>query len=374
MKKYCGYKIMLAAAFSLACMQLSGCLITVRTNGDKEAVSEQEPQEEIDKVEKYVKEELLTDSFKIDPEPYDVTGEDGFKDTVWTVHDEKNDVSFHVSNDAHWGMETLEREFTDDYDDCVFEKNMSAIKQSLLSYEVTETDGLKCAEIEAEFTDRAGLDGVICEIEKVCDYFSGNGYHDMEIPYCIKYMNPIRDNIKGKELNDGDCKGWLNTFDKEKSTAEYETKYLVCALDYRFDDALADFTDQEIKDASASAKKLGVKKGGKTVIYDDLIANDEGSGGDGLSFGTLYELLERENVDVRGTNRHYSFEGSDGHKYEISYDFNDLATGEYDDSGTEKKGYYYIKDDEKIPMSYYRNNHFSSDDVKNMTDLDIVFE
>lgn len=371
MKKGVGEKIIIAAVGTALCASLSGCInVVISTKNEEKTESSTDP---ADKVADYVRDELMIDGAKIDPESKEVKGEDGFTDTLWSVYDEKSDVTFYVSDDSYWPGEMLESSLTDDYDDSIFEKFMSSIKLDDLTYEITEKDGLKIANIDAEYKDRAGLSTVMDELEQVKDYFDNLGYKDLEIPYQIKYMNPLRTNIEDREIDDGDCKGLISDYDEAELRSGYEEKYLLCALDYRFDDALADFTDQEIKaivSDSNNVERLGMVKDGKTVMYDDLIANGVGYG---VSFGSLYEVLKREGIDVNGTDQHYSFTGKDGHVYEISYDFNDLETEYYKNNDGEMiKGYYYLKDGEKTAMYAYNYNHFTANEIKEITGLEVV--
>ena len=286
------------------CASLSGCInVVISTKNEEKTESSIDP---ADKVADYVRDELKIDGAKIDPESKEVKGEDGFTDTLWSVYDEKSDVTFYVSDDSYWPGEMLESSLTDDYDDSIFEKFMSSIKLDDLTYEI-------------------------------------------------------------------DCKGLIYDYDEAELKSGYEEKYLLCALDYRFDDAIADFTDQEIKEIvsdSNNVERLGIVKDGKTVMYEDLIANGVGYG---VSFGSLYEVLKREGLDVSGTDQHYSFTGKDGHVYEISYDFNDLETEDYkDNDGKMIKGYYYIKDGEKTAMYAYKYNHFTANEIKEITGLEVV--
>ena len=184
------------------CASLSGCInVVISTKNEEKTESSIDP---ADKVADYVRDELKIDGAKIDPESKEVKGEDGFTDTLWSVYDEKSDVTFYVSDDSYWPGEMLESSLTDDYDDSIFEKFMSSIKLDDLTYEI-------------------------------------------------------------------DCKGLIYDYDEAELKSGYEEKYLLCALDYRFDDAIADFTDQEIKEIvsdSNNVERLGiVKDGEKTAMY-----------------------------------------------------------------------------------------------------------
>ena len=371
MRKGVGKKTSIAVVGIVLCAALSGCVnIRIGTKDEEKTEPSTDP---ADKVADYVRDELKIDGAKIDPDSKEVKGEDGFTDTLWSVYDEKSDVTFYVSDNSYWPGEMLESSLTDDYDDSIFEKFMSSIKLDDLTYEITEKDGLKSANIVTEYKDRAGLSTVMDELEQVKEYFDNLGYKDLKIPYQIKYMNPLRTNIEDREIDDGDCRGLIYDYDEAELKSGYEEKYLLCALDYRFDDAIADFTDQEIKEIisdSNNVERLGIVKDGKTVMYEDLIANGVGYG---VSFGSLYEVLKREGLDVSGTDQHYSFTGKNGHVYEISYDFNDLETEDYkDNDGKMIKGYYYIKDGEKTAMYAYKYNHFTADEIKEITGIEVV--
>ena len=158
--------------------------------------------------------------------------------------------------------------------------------------------------------------------------------------------------------------------------------YLACVLDYRFENALSEFSPEEIdtlvnlpgtvriykavggdSDASPAAADPSQRE-----YYDDVIGNPRYAG---ISFGTLYEILKKEGFKPSGNAWHFSFRGPEGNLYEMSYDFNDLS-GYNDKQGKLRKGYYYIRDDRKVRMSSYYANHFEASEINALTGLRIA--
>jgi len=226
------------------------------------------------------------------------------------------------------------------------------------------------------------LEALFEEAEDFAEYAEECGY-DIEFNISFRMENPLRDNCD-KTFDEGDCNGSFSTDGNEDFEKAYETavdKCLLTSIVYRFEDKLAEFTDEEIKKAVEACKyRVSVSDdgtdSGKFTFYEDLCGKMYTSA---VTFGTLYEILVREGIEVMGDSWHYSFTGVDGSVYEISYDFCDYV---YENNiykeGTSyadmykddiKNGYYYIKDGEKVPMDYYYYNYFFEKDVLEMTGI-----
>ena len=96
MRKGVGKKTSIAVVGIVLCAALSGCVnIRISTKDEEKTESSTDP---ADKVADYVRDELKIDGAKIDPDSKEVKGEDGFTDTLWSVYDEKSDVTFYVSD------------------------------------------------------------------------------------------------------------------------------------------------------------------------------------------------------------------------------------------------------------------------------------
>ena len=197
--------------------------------------------------------------------------------------------------------------------------------------------------------------------------------YDIEFRVNFQMKNPLRNNC-GMSLDDGDYFCWIEADSKVNCEEVYEeavNKCLLTSIIYRFEDKLSEFTEEEIKEAVESCKyRVAVSKDGtedgEFVFYEDLCGRMYTSA---VTFGTLYEILVREGAEVTGDSWHYSFTGADGSVYEVSYDFCDYVFVDKVSPYTERNGYYYIKDGEKVPMDYYYYNYFSEKDVFEMTGI-----
>ena len=150
------------------------------------------------------------------------------------------------------------------------------------------------------------------------------------------------------------------TAEVDKLEEDILSEFAVYAADYRLE--VDQFTTEEL---IAAAEKFNTqfnitRPDGTVVSYSDLSLSRYSYG---MSFGCLYEVLYREGFEVDGTPEHFTYVGIDGCNYEFSYSFNDYV---YDNG---KPGYYYLKDDEKVPMSYYFYNHFRSGFLQEISGL-----
>ena len=351
--------------------------------------------------------------------------EEGYLDHLWTVTDEESGIVFHVLDDYYWALEEVENQLLNDYDSSVFLALLEQKKlpvENGLSLKRTDQSGLVYAELTCSFTDMESLRACYEELESVRQALEREGYPGLRVTYTVRYSHPVRRFVDYQD-DEGDTTGEIGSLD-EDAYALMRRNYLACALDYRFGDALAEFSEQEILDLvhaedtvriyrkdgalpgsgpaglPASAEKgenpddkTGSGQGedgtdsetgektedGQAAASADRVIPDtsyyEGVTGSpryaGISFGTLYELARIEGFEPEGDPWHFSFTAPDGAKLEFSYDFHDLS-GYNDRQGKLKKGYYYIRDDRKMRMSSYYANHFEASEINALTGLQLA--
>ena len=313
--------------------------------------------------------------------------EEGYLDHLWTVTDEESGITFHVLDDYYWALEAVENKLLDDYDSAVFLsllKDGKIPKGTRLSLKTEDFSGLADAELVCSFQDLEGLEQCYHDLLTVRTALEQAGFPGLKVVYCVQYSNPIRGAVD-YEIDEGDTTGEVGSVGEE-DLAQMRRNYLACALDYRFEDALKEFSQEEI-DALVHAQNTvriyrpsenrpGTEDGEETLsdapseeaCFQGVIGSPKYAG---ISFGTLYELLRIEGRDPKGNAWHFSVTGADGSRLEFSYDFNDLS-GYNDAKGKLQKGYYYMLDDKKVRMSEYYDNHFAASEIAKLTGLRVA--
>ena len=313
--------------------------------------------------------------------------EEGYLDHLWTVTDEESGITFHVLDDYYWALEAVENKLLDDYDSAVFLsllKDGKIPKGTRLSLKTEDFSGLADAELVCSFQDMEGLEQCYHDLLTVRTALEQAGFPGLKVVYCVQYSNPIRGAVD-YEIDEGDTTGEVGSVGEE-DLAQMRRNYLACALDYRFEDALKEFSQEEI-DALVHAQNTvriyrpsenrpGTEDGEETLsdapseeaCFQGVIGSPKYAG---ISFGTLYELLRIEGRDPKGNAWHFSVTGADGSRLEFSYDFNDLS-GYNDAKGKLQKGYYYMVDDKKVRMSEYYDNHFAASEIAKLTGLRVA--
>lgn len=305
----------------------------------------------------YVKNEYHLQHVKALDDGAEVKGDDGYTDTLWTLYDSDHEITFHVLDNVAYMMEHVGNYLMDDYDDQVFLKYVDDLTH--LEYVKDDFEGLSEVTIKGSYKNKADLKQLYEELMDLKNDFSNQGFETIRIYYRLAFQNPIRFHIKDEEVDDGDVTGTTDYLSKSK----YESfigEYLRCALDYNFEDALSEFTEEEIKDfiqTDEDVISVGKVNGNEVIWYDDITASQYYYG---ISFGTLYEILKKENIEVTGDSNQYTFTGIDGSVYGISYDY------------VQDNAYYYLKDDTKVFMEYNFYNHFRCKQLKEITGLDLV--
>ena len=331
--------------------------------------------EEYDRADiiKYVTENCGIKKFSVSKDYEEVEGDDGYTDKVWTVTVKGDDeLEFVVHDDFHWGMEALVNSLWDDYKYVALVHLYEEYDECELLELNEEKDIRTYAELVGSYDNLNELEALFEEAEEFAEYIEECGY-DIEFRVNFQMKNPLRNNC-GMSLDDGDYFCWIEADSKVNCEEVYEeavNKCLLTSIIYRFEDKLSEFTEEEIKEAVESCKyRVAVSKDGtedgEFVFYEDLCGRMYTSA---VTFGTLYEILVREGAEVTGDSWHYSFTGADGSVYEVSYDFCDYVFVDKVSPYTERNGYYYIKDGEKVPMDYYYYNYFSEKDVFEMTGI-----
>lgn len=330
---------------------------------------------DIDDIKKEVEENIGVKNAVVSPSYTEFEGEDGYTDKIWTVIIPDSGITFHVVDDHYWGMESVTNYLRNDYNEAVLAYTETMLPQ--FEYIKTSSyieDGVFCGEIRGSYSNILELEECYDELEKINKAFADLGYDNLDISYRLEHIHPLRNATK-YVIDEGDIfghTGSLKTFD------DMVKEYMTTVLDYRYEDVLP-FSEEEIRFALEDyAHIAGIYRGTETVrefysesditYYEDIIANKYGYG---ISFGSLYEILKREGLNPEGNSRHYTFTGTGGSIYEISYDFTDYPFT-VSDSKT-LNGYYYIKDGEKVPMEYYFYNHFRDSEIFGMTGLKIVY-
>lgn len=313
--------------------------------------------------------------------------EEGYLDHLWTVTDEESGITFHVLDDYYWALEAVENKLLDDYDSAVFLsllKDGKIPKGTRLSLKTENFSGLAQAELICSFQDLEGLEKCYQDLLTVRTALEKAGFPGLKVSYCARYDNPIRGAVD-YEIDEGDTTGEIGSIGEE-DLARMRTNFLACALDYRFEDALKEFSKEEI-DALVHAQNTvriyrPSENGSETEDGEENLSAApseeecfQGVIGStryaGISFGTLYELLRIEGRDPQGNAWHFSVTGADGSRLEFSYDFNDLS-GYNDAKGKLQKGYYYMLNDKKVRMNEYYDNHFSASEIGRLTGLRVA--
>lgn len=314
-------------------------------------------------IKAYVKKNHNLTSAEISNDYEEVIDNNGYIDKLWQVYDSENDISFHVLDNYFYSYEVVTNSLCDDYKEAAFIKNIEGFNSNLLTYEIDTSSILNNVKIYGSFHDLEELQACYKELSDLKQYYINLGFDNLYISYNIQYINPLRYTIMGHEVSGGDTHGVLKDIDDTDNLQTFIDNYLLCALDYQFDDALNEFSKEDILNfvkTNEDIMHVGIVKDDVTYWYNDLCASRYYYG---ISFASLYEVLVREGFEVNGTKNHYSFVGIDNATYEISYDF-----------GEENSYYYYLKDNNIKLMDYSFYNHFGVDTLKGMTGLTFIFQ
>lgn len=351
-------------------------------------------------IEKYVKEELGLSDFDVSSQFEKVKPENSLLTSrLWTVTDNKYDVEFHVL-DEHAGsggggggisfdtanylnndyvqklisnyadqlpvLSQIEYEFT--------EKHQAEHGKTFDYYEPFREYGYEIGDLKGSYKTRTELNELFEQIDILEE--SLNDLFDTipkDIYVYARYMYEDRDGVTDHCLADTAIPVFGSKEEKQSCFEIIEPHFLEMVLWFRCDEkALNEYSHEEIARFVSDTdyvSPLGVYHGDndRPDMFDDITSIRTNTGAP-VSFGTLYEILKRENYSVNGTPRQYTFKGLDGAEYEVSYNFKDDP--EYYDYGYR---WYYNKNGEK---KFIENEHiyaFTFEQVLEMTGIELSY-
>jgi len=303
----------------------------------------------------YVKERCGISSFRVSRDRIELTSEeDSYTDYLWTIT-ENDGTEFYVLDDYHWGMEALVNTLRTDYYDVHLVRDFSKLPHSGIRLASETENGLCHAVLEGDFSTRSELQD---ELKELADIRADKACPD-EVSYVLKFNYPYR--VIGEyESGVGDTVGNLSS--SAPDVPEAEKRMLLTCVDHQLS-CRFDFTEEEIRSAvEANTHQLGVRNAsGEMIWYDDLCADQYSYG---VSFASLYVLLERNGFAPEGTPEHYRVTAPDGTSFEISYSFRHPLP-EY------SEGIYYLKNGEITDMSGYFHTHFTAGEIRNLFGLEV---
>lgn len=322
-------------------------------------------------IEEYVAQNYGLSRFQVSRQPREATGEDGYTDYFWTVTLEQGDgLEFQVMDDHYWGMEATVNTLRDNYESTLLEWLWQAFgPDPAMTLRDTGYQGLRQVALTGSFATPEQLEQQFRLLEEFRQFAAGQGYgEEYYFPFRLEMETPLREIMESSQANsytmdDGDYRGNLTCLTPDMEQAARQ-KMAYCCLEYQLE-GVEWFTSQELEQAVAQSRyRLGICQGEDQPprLYSDLAASQNGYG---VSFGTLYRVLEREGIPVEGTPWNYSFQGPQGDLYQISYDFHDRNP----DQPEQPQFYYYLCNGERVWMDYYFYNHFTAAQAQTLTGL-----
>lgn len=290
------------------------------------------------------------------------TGDDEYVDRVWEAWlKDAPDLKFEIISDRCYGMESISHNISTTYYQVYGEHYFGRYLADSATVFSEDEDQYPFSSyrVKAMYDDRQEMEAVIADMERIDAAMKQNGVEDCVV-YVLVYDDPLA------AVDDTILHQIVHTGSFEKLTDQLTEEFILYAADFRL--ALDQFTREEIEDAveRSSQKFVLTRADGTQITYPDLALSRFGYG---MSFGTLYEVLEREGFEPEGTPDAFSFVGIDGCEYEFSYWFNDYAHPVDHSPSGYCDGYYYLRDGEEIPMDYYFYNHLRTHEVEEITGL-----
>lgn len=301
-------------------------------------------------IKNYVREELGLRDFDVSETPRELTDtHDPYTSYLWTVT-EADGTRFLVLDDYYYGAEHVANQLLNNRNDVLVKAFMekyeaahkapsSGSENPVIALEVDEELPLKPVSLIGHFRTRKELAELADEIDRISAACPEGLTMWVEFLFDFPYRT-----IGDYEIKDADQWGNVEAGDAFDRTAMDEG-LLHLAVDLHLKDILAEFTESEITSyIQSSSNAIGVRKpDGSYTIYDDLLSSRYSYG---LSFPTIYTILEREGYPVTGSENDFTFTALDGSEYELSLDFR------------ENDSYYFIRDGVHVPMEFYFYNHF----------------
>jgi len=271
-----------------------------------------------------------------------------YLDNVWTAYiKDMPEITFEIISHKYYAMESasysIESTYWYEYGKYYFEQYKAEHDTNLVPLDTGIN--VNSFRLLALFGDRQELSDMVQEAFAVEKYMQSMGSADY-VDFRFEYDDILA------QVDDSDVFEFCDGFEQLESIEEtLLTELAFYTADYRLE--LDMFTPEEREQAIDYFDRRFVitRADGSEVSYSDLTLSRYGYG---MSFGTLYEVLLREDFSPSGTPESFSVVGVDGSFYQFSYSFNDMP---YENG---KNGYYYIKDGEEIAMQYYFYNHFRS--------------
>lgn len=287
---------------------------------------------------------------------------DNYTHKLWTITDKKNDLTFHILDHYEYSNEYTHNNLISDYYESLYLKyrseygnfkNITIEKDTF--FEVMNDINLSCT-----FKDKSGIDECFNELKMIDSNFRKD-YSNFDLGYCVvsadEYIakHPIA-MICGRTID------ILEVSDDKYDELLHE--YYEFGYAYKIDDILNEMTDNDINNLleRSSTYRLYKIDANNNILkkYNDIIGNGRG----GLSYSALYYLLKDEDFNPIGTKDDFKFNDKYGNTYEFSNDFNDYVYT--DKEGKKQKGYYYIKNGNKV-LNYYRDLNIR--EIENLFDI-----
>lgn len=299
-----------------------------------------------DDVKKYIKEELNIDK-------YDLT-ESG--DSSWTVS--LQDFEFRIVDRISQQLFGTDHYLVDDYENTAADYLTADFANNDAFYkEVTEDeDGIITTTFYCRYENRDQIEERVEDANALTDMLKNSKY-PVAANFYFCYAHPLRETEQiGYFGDDADVRVFLVEEITDEKQKEIEEKAIILSKDFGYDEFLLAFSKQEIKDAILNSSScVGIcrkdPERDEYEYYDDICGSLYG----GLvSYGTLYEVLEREQYAVEGDARSFCFTGIDDAKYEVSFQ------GTVDSIWMKKDG---------ETFSTCQFGHLSKNEIKEMTGI-----
>lgn len=316
-------------------------------------------------IKSYIRNDLGLKKFELSEDTEEYTGEDNYTDIIWHAMDLEHSISFDIIDDYYYEGEACRNQLRNNYlANFASEYEKSLPEDVNLSYSFEDKEDYTVTRLFGTFKNKAELNERMKELDKVYSYYEELGLNSLSISYILTPDSPYINNTSSN-LYRGAISGMLekgNTPDEDM----YNNMIMEC-IDHRLFDNLEGISEEEINAFINSNPEVHhLYQDG--VMLDGLIASTYGYG---VSFATFYEILKQNSFNPSGNAWAYSFIGTDGNEYEISYEFNDYP---YVRQDAEELGYYYLKNGEKMPMKYSFYNHFDLSFIEEITGIKLSEE
>ncbi len=275
----------------------------------------------------YLNEVLPDKNFVLSQDYQEVKREDKYVDHIWEVYyPGKEELVFHVKSQETYGMEHFTRFLSTDFD-AVYSRayyNSYDFGEAITRLEesVTSTDNPSCT-VQGEY-------GSLAELAKLgnglaaFEAFVGGQQYPCQLSFGLVYNSAF---TVAAESGEGasaikNAAVYADAISPEFISAA-RLAFAKFALEHQI--MLSEFGEEELRQvAQDSGNEVTIYHPDKTSeTYPDILYWNSA-----LSFGGMYEVLKRNGFAPSGTPQHYRFVGSNGKKYEFSYEFSALPAGQ----------------------------------------------